>query len=271
MDEVRLEKYAAEVIQGYKSANVPLTDGVVKVAEARSLNEEQVRRLVERVNNDVFQHHFKQAEEAKSEDRNVTFEPANPDSVLTRLINSAKDAINPTPEDSAASDPMDLIGDLPNGSDAAGLGEPEKTASAPEEEPLPSKAIVITRLRKAAGEMRIAETQARSTLTDAMQKLARHFTFLDNKEKFAGFERDAVYHRGNDAAPYLALTRRALRMPRMTYDATALHKVARVVDTNTTEMRLLDAFIAADQEVARLHAGVEKMAAYEKQAGTLTR
>ena len=113
--------------------------------------------------------------------------------------------------------------------------------------------------------------QARSTLTDAMQKIAQHFTYVDNREKFAGFERDALYLRGTEAAPYLALTRRTLHLPRMTYDVAALHKVARVVDSDTPELRLFDALMDADQEVLRLRAGIEKLSGYEKQAEALVR
>lgn len=237
MTEKMLEKWAEAIAETFFNENVPLNDGVTKVATEENLNPEQIKRLVEAVNTTTFLQKFNGMADPDSmaHDRVVEFETADPHIVISRMLKSAKDSM--TPNCTPCDDASDLTLGLPvTRSDEAPL-PPEKVASAPPE-PRIKKHIVVNRLHKTADLLKQSEYQARVCFTEAVQDLTTRFRRL-NGASFEEFEKDAFYHYGEDAAPHLQLIRQALRKPTAAYDLPDMRKHARFVDLKTPEMRHL--------------------------------
>ena len=111
LTDPQLRNYTNEVVTEHIAQQTPLTEGVVKIADREKLNEEQVRRLVEASNNETFLRRFQNAEKQGSSDRVVTFEPADADAALSRLVDAAKDvmkAMQPSCHASSSDDKGDL-------------------------------------------------------------------------------------------------------------------------------------------------------------------
>jgi hypothetical protein len=250
LTEPKLDQMAKEVVAGLTEGGVPLTDGVVKVAERENLGPEQIKRLVETTNNMTFLHKFNAAE-PNAADRMVEFEPADAQGAIQRMLDAAKDLMNATgPGESADMPCPSSMGDLP-------MTRPDAPEPLPEAEPeVPGEpkvrgTVVIMKLRKTAELLKEKQYQARTALTDTFQKLATAFTKLYGPD-FPAFEKDAFYHWGDSAVPHLTLLRRALNQPVATYDHGVMTKSARVVDTSTEEMRLFRQMMKHSEEIEKL-------------------
>lgn len=262
LNEQQLEKYAAEVVDAFFKESIPLTDGVVKIAERETLNPEQVRRLVEAVNNMTFQRKFSAAEGTDRMDASQ-FETASPDSALQRLISAAKDLMEEQSGGESVSD--DLASDLPTTRPDA----PQLNPAGPEDnftpagEPKVSGTVVIMKLRKTAELLRDQQYQHRVRFTESFRDLATRFTRMGTPA-FEAFEKDAFYKWGNRAVPYLSMLRGVLNKPAATYDHDTMVKVGRIIDTNTPLMQLFRETMEHSENVALAEQGQEKVAGYLK-------
>lgn len=264
LNEQQLEKYAAEVVNAFFKENVALTDGVVKIAERETLNPEQVRRLVEAVNNMTFQRKFSAAEGTDRMDASQ-FETANPDSALQRLIQAAKDLMDEQGGTSGSPCEGDLSNDLPTTrSDVTPLNPagPEDNLT-PVGEPKLSGTVVIMKLRKTAELLRDQQYQHRVRFTEAFQDLSTRFTRATGPA-FEEFEKDAFYKWGTRAVPYLSMLRGVLHKPEATYDHDTMTKVARIIDPSTPLMRLFRTTMEHSENVTLAEQGQEKVAGYLK-------
>lgn len=266
LTEKHLEKYANEVVDGFFQQDVPMTEGVVKVAERENFNPEQIKRLVEAANNMAFQRKFSEAEGPDKMDA-TEFQTADPNAAIQKLIGAAKEVMDAVEQSGCptgvSSD--DLTADLPT-------TRPDVTPlnmAGPEDnlnkvgEPKVRGHIMIMKLRKTAEVLKEKTYQARVELTDTFQKLATVFTRL-NGTSFEEFEKDAFYKWGDRAAPHLQLLRQSLKKEAAFYDHAAMTKVARVVDSDAPEMQLLARMMTCSDEITQCEQGMDKTAEYLK-------
>jgi len=259
LTEQHLDKLANQIVDQFFTEKTALTDGVVKAAQDENLNPEQVKRLVESVNNLTF---LKKFSSTQGPDRMVEFETASSNAAIQRMLDTAGDLMKGA---SASKEPSntDLMSDLPvTRPDAPEPLEAEKTAST-EEPPISQRTIThaIMKLHKTAEYLAEQKYQKRVQFTDDFQKLATHFTHARGPV-FEQFEKDAFYTWGDAAGPFLQTLRGSLRMPSAEYNHATFTKVGRVVDTQTPEMRLLRGLIDNHNEIHQVECGQEKIAEY---------
>lgn len=261
LTEQLLEKYAKDVTDGFFINNIPMTEGVIKIAEQNNFNPEQIKRLVEAANNMAFQRKFNEAEGPDKMGASE-FQTADPNAAIQKLIGAAKEVMD-TMSQCPNAPSNDLIADLP-------VTRPEVTPlnmAGPEDnlnkisEPQVKGHIMIMRLRKTAEALRDEEYQKRVELTETLQKLATTFTRL-NGPSFETFEKDAFYKWGSRAAPHLQLLRQSLRKPTATYDYNEMQKTARIIDSRVPEMQLLKAMMNCSENITKLRQGMDKTATY---------
>ena len=269
LTDQQLDKIASSVVERFVSENVPLTDGVVEAAKEANFNPEQVKRLVETVNNKTFMHKFNSAE--GSPDRMVEFETANPNNAIQRILDAARDlmgAVENQPYDDGP-DPMGSEACSPCGdlTDALPMSRPDAPPPLPPEaetpmgEPKVSGTVMIMKLRKTAEELKNQEYQQRYEMTETLQKLAHHFRKKDPKT-FVEFEKAALYKWGDGITPYLHTVRRSLNLTPVEYNAKAMTKVAHVFDVSHVPMHLINKMRCCSENIDLLRRGQEKTAAY---------
>ena len=256
-NEQNLEKWAKTITASFVDDNVPLTDGVVKVAERENLNQEQTRRLVEAVNTNTFLHKFNSMAKTGGEnsDRNVEFETADADAVFSRMLTTAKTAMYVPTTTTPQQDEADFALPLPatrylstqtstETQKTAGVRSVETTRR----EPRIKRASVVSRLRKTAEYLKDQDYQARFEYTGAVQNLVDSFRRIDGPS-FDAFEKDAYYQYGEDAIPQLQLLRQSLlKAPGQYTDVQTMHKHARYIDTETPEMVLFQKMLETTQQ-----------------------
>lgn len=272
----QLDKIATNIVDRFLTEKVALTEGVVDAAKEENFNPEQIKRLVESVNNMTFLRKFNNAEEG-AEDRMVEFETANPNAAIQRLLDAAKDVMSSVSGMGGGEDGDrgrdsghdsgcgcgDLEDALPTSRPDAPPpldpleGEEIRTAS----EPKIRGTVMIMKLRKTAEELKNKAYEKRYEFTEALQKTASHFR-TRSPEDFAAFEKDALYKWGSDAEPYLQTLRGALRMVPVIYNVNALTKVGRVIDSSSPPMRLFSELLRTSQDIDTVQKGIEKTAAW---------
>jgi hypothetical protein len=260
-----LEKLATAVVDRFFNEKTALTEGVADAAEDANLNEEQTKRLTESVNNEAFLRKFN-GEEDRLE--GTEFEPANAHAAICRMLDAAKDLVGAVKkpggmltEDELMDDGGDLPTTRPEHEPLNPLEGEEVTASS---EPKVRGHIVIMKLRKTAELLKEEENQARLALTDRFQRMATDFTKVGSAP-FEEFEKDAFYKWGARAVPFLNLLRDSLAKPRAEYDAQAMTKTARVIDSTTPIMREFYHMMTASENVTRTRKAQEKVAQHLRQ------
>lgn len=258
LSEKLLEKLAETIVDRFFNEKIALNDGVTEAAQDQNLNSEQVKRLVEAVNTTAFLKKFNNPE-PDANGRVVEFETASPNAVLNRLLDNAKNEMHSSGNADTAQEehPTDLpvtradrVDEVPV---VPAIEGPVKHA----EERI-QRHVVINRLYKTAELLKEQEYQARNDYTDATQALLTRFRRL-NGASFDTFEKDAFYHLGPPAAPYLQMLRRALNKVAADYDYPEMQKHARIVDMNTPEMRLFKDLMQASQDISDSTKGQEKV------------
>lgn len=260
LDDNRLEKHATAIVDRFFTEKIALTDGVADVAEEDNLNPEQVKRLVEAVNNMTFLRKFNGAEDRMAASE---FQPADANAAISRMLDAARDLVNTVGASSeAAPCGSDLGTDLPTTRpEAPELNPLEGEEVTPAGEPKIRGHVVIMKLRKTAELLRDQEYQARSELTDTFQKLATDFTRAGGTA-FETFEQDAFYKWGERAAPFLNMLRASLRMPQAEYDHRAMTKVARVVDSRQPLMRRFNEMMLHSENARKAEKGLQRVQEY---------
>jgi hypothetical protein len=255
LTEQHLDKLANQIVDRFFAEKIALTDSVVDTARQEDLNPEQIKRLVESVNNLTFLKQFNGT--PSGQDRVVEFETANPNAAIQRLLEDAKTECNPNMGETKTS----AYNDLPF--TRAGLPEalPEEKTAAVTEPQLPDKGLTTLKLRKTAELLSDQKYQARVGLTETLENLATRFTRAGGV-RFETFEKDAFYHWGNAAGPHLQLLRQSLHLPMADYDYATMTKVGRVVDTSTYEMQQLQKLMQYQRDIEQLENGYQKVAEY---------
>lgn len=252
MNEQQLHQLAKEAVSRYATEKVALNDAATDIATRENLSSEHVKRLVEAVNTQAFKEQFDGAT-PESADRMVEFETADPRTVLNRMLSNAKDDLSDPHADCG---PSDMDAPLPNTRRSDTSDEPPpKTASAELHE-RPAKAhVLVARMRKTAEDLHIQKLGERNTFLDTTKDLLNCFR-RSGGPSFEAFEKDAFYHHGTEAAAYLLTLRQSLGKPTATYDYGDATKVARVIETDTREMKLLKSALSSYNTIAKHAAAI---------------
>lgn len=271
-DETALEKRATQVVDRFLRKEASLTDGVVDAAQEENLNPEQLKRLVETVNNMAFLKKF----EGAGADRlgASSFEPASADAALQRILDSAGTEGEVAPDltadngsngqNSGIATADDLVAALPNTrpDQPPPLPPPDQVNAPP---PPLSGMKVAMRLEKTAAQLRDQRYQAQFRFEELFQKLATAFTRV-GAPSFEEFERDALYKWGSAAIPHLGALRAALRKPTATYDPHYATKVARVIDSRTPAMSWFQGLLQEADTLVKTAAAEQKAREYQQRA-----
>lgn len=235
------DKLAQHIVNDFIESEVPLSDGVLKVAKEMALHPNHIENLVQLSNKLAHLRLF----EKKSGDKVVEFETVKPRDVLQRFYADA-------PAEKVAADlsrnrELDFFGDYEEPSK-----EQEKTAeeAIPELDPKrehPEKTSRLTlKIRKVAEELDSRRLQAEWEYVEEMDKLAAEFAKLYGPN-FEEFEKDATAVFGAVAQPIMNDIRGRLRLEPKNL---SFEKTARLVDTSTTEMQSLEKLIKLAAETA---------------------
>lgn len=241
------EKLAKHVVNDFIEKEVPLADGVLKVASEMDMGPEHLRNLVQISNKMAHLRLF----EKKADDKFIEFEPADPRKVLKAMFEKMSTEIEKTAADGGYDHDADFFGEfsVPSG---------ETTKEAEIIEPLPEKRlehphkrdISLRTLRKTAEDLDSRKLQAEYEYLGEMDKLAAEFAKLYGPD-YAAFEKDALYHYGEVTVPILGDIRSRLRMTEINVGvASGTEKIARLVDIETTEMKSLRKLIKFAAEAA---------------------
>lgn len=268
-----LDKTATLVVDRFFNEKVALTDGVVEAAKQGNYNPEQIKRLVEAVNNMTFLKKFNGAEEG-APDRMVEFETADSNAAIQRLLDAAKDVMSSMGAGTGPSiccDPShdhneELGQDLPTSRPDAPppLSPLEGEDISPAGEPKIRGTVMIMKLRKTASELQNKIYECRHELTDQFTKIASHFR-KQSAEDFCSFEKDALCKWGSEAVPFLGALRQTLRLVPVVYDVNALTKTARIIDSTTPDMKKFSELLKMSDEIDTASKGLEKATAWLKE------
>lgn len=248
-----LKKMARSIVDEYLGNNTSLAEGIAKTALSQELNPDQIKNLVTLANVAAHTTLF----DKKADDKVIEFEPADPVDVMRRVYKTATPVETPTV---SAEPPMsraeDMFGDLSEVLDKVKdmLGrcptdaeEPAPTPVEVPEEVSPKKhQMMIIRIRKVAEHIEDQQLQKAAEYREELDALATKFAKLYGPD-LEEFEKDAVAWRGVSSYPVIGDLRKRLRMP--SFDPTrTMEKRARLVDTETENMRSLDKLVRLTTE-----------------------
>ncbi len=248
------EKLSESIVDNVEEGG-SLEDGIVGAAKDRSLNPEQVRRLIEMTNTNAFLKLFKSL---SGDDRMVDFDVADPSSVIKKYYagGSPKIIKKTVIISMSGSDDSDFFGDIKDelrSSDEPELaideGVEEKTASFTEPVGIPK--FKKLRLREALTD-KIAAAEYKAS--DIARELASSFRGIYSREKLASFEADCVSLHGNTALPALTALRQSVGMDSLDYSNAKTAAKNRVVDASSSEF----------SKVAEYLGAVDKYTSYSK-------
>lgn len=236
------DKLAQHIVNDFIESEVPLSDGVLKVAKEMALHPNHIENLVQLSNKLAHLRLF----EKKSGDKIVEFETVKPRDVLQRFYADAP--AEKVAEDLSRNRELDFFGDYEEPSE----DEQEKTAeeTVPELDPKrehPEKTSQLTlKIRKVAEELDSRRLQAEWEYVEELDKLAAEFAKLYGPN-FEEFEKDAAAAFGTVAQPIMNDIRSRLRLEPKEL---SLEKTSRLADTDTAEMKSLEKLIKLAAEAA---------------------
>lgn len=242
------EKMARAVVDGYLENSTPMEKNIIKVALENGLNPDQIKNLVNMSNVMAHMTLF----DKQASDKVVEFEPADPASVLKQIYKTGglEEEVVPSSAGPTPDRISDLFGDISELVDKVKemAGRPEEEpavapegATEPEVEVSPrKKQMLIIKIRKVASDLNDKKLQCAHEYKEELDKLATEFARLYGPDH-TEFEKDAMVVRGMAAMPILADVRRCLRMPEL--KTASFEKTARVVDSDTPQMKILDKLI----------------------------
>lgn len=193
IDDKKYDRLAKDAVDAFTEDEVPLNDSVYKYAEAEGLLPDQVKQLVWRTNTLAHLTLF----EKQAEDKNVEFEVADAQEILSRLYNNTEEKTASAYTTRAKERTVDFF-TLP-----VGGGDTEKTAAVepmaipPFDDAMPMYASdrkdeAVLAARKIASELENRVYAARedyyetlNTLEYELKKLASHPTDSDRVYEFA--------------------------------------------------------------------------------------
>lgn len=255
-----IHKFAEAVVNDFLGQNIPLNDSVQKLAEARSLNEEQIGRICEAANNLTFNKMFTSKGKTAS-DRIVEFDVADRKKVLNGLIKSASTTLHPATQEKTA---MYELRPLEDERYYARQGKPlpvyEKTASfelRPEAKANPERDRRT--LTKTIDHLRHEKLAYDTSYRDKVAELRASFRKLYNDLPFEAFEKQAAALWESDASQVLADLRTEMKLPAVTYDYSLLQKQAGFVNDTHPTMILMKQALELNSTRDRVSRAISKL------------
>jgi len=248
MRTLRLEDYekmARDIVGDFINNEVSLVDGVAKTADEEGLNPDQTKNLVQ-LSNVIA--HLKLFDKKDDGDKNVEFEPADPDDVMKKIYKPEKTP--ETPKEEGSDVDLSPFPDLMRMIEECCTPLSEETSEKATETTSPRKrGIMIIRIRKVAEELKNRNLEARHRYTEGIDKLAMQFRKLYGPDH-ATFEKEGYVLFNARAVPVFNDIRHMLKKPAVSITEDNV-KMACVVDSETP---LMKSFVTAivDFEEAQL-------------------
>ena len=240
--ETKFEKYAAIAANAYLENDVPLNDSIVKIAEEKELNPEQIKRVVEAANVKVFQKHF--ADESREGHKDVDFDVADP-KVIIRRIYVIKKSPSVKMCDGAGmgrrlgSSPLDFFRDLAmdNFSDRV----QEDVEDLPEEKIKINRPTLVLRIKTAKANLEKKAYIASEEYVEKVASISRNYRRSDADPKaFENLCKEAFEHRGEAIRPILESIAKQARKEVPEFTEGQLSKVAGFASDELQEVLKLE-------------------------------
>ena len=207
--ETKFEKYAARAANAYLDNQVPLNDSIIKIAEEKELNPDQIKRVVEAANVKVFQKHF--ADEDRDGHKDVDFDVADPKVIIKKIY-----IIKKSPSEcgcdgepkgrglgrSMMSNPLDFFKDLAmdNFSDRT----QDDVEDLPEEKIKMNRPTLVIRIKTAKANLEKQAYTASEDYVEKVAELSRNYRRSDAEPKaFGELCKEAYDHCGEKVLPIL--------------------------------------------------------------------
>lgn len=244
------ERMSDTVVNDFLKEDVNLNDGILKVAQERDLNPEQVKRLVEMSNTKTFLKKFSEKDDG---DKNVNFDVADSNKILKafysddapKSIKITKVTISRVPGNDLELDFPDMMRSIRENIPEPVKEEKEEKAASEkidttEEVKITKKAKYKTtlRLRKIAEELLNRVYESEYSYNDERDKLASEFCKLYGPD-YREFEKDAILHYGTEdiyAKYALEDIRKCIRWDKPMYSASKNELLQKVAGFETPEL-----------------------------------
>lgn len=254
------------IVDGFFRNNVPLTDGIAKVAVEREFTPEEVTRLTEKTNTAASLYFLKTAEDKKG-----SFKLAELEDVLRRTHTGD----GPEEEDPPAGQEKTASAVTKDGSPFAvytGLPQreaprfdfaacfhngQEKTAAASEAKSGVSMADIFF-LEKCLAESRQEKMATELAVQDGIDFLASEF-HVWNGPDFGKFAADSLAAYGPAAMPVLEGLAAYLRVPAGTLEKSAAADPGPCVDDTTPRMRVMEGVCGGMRRIIKLAADIRTL------------
>lgn len=229
------EKLAEKVVDSLGDGHT-LEDGVVEMAKSKSLNPEQIRRLVEMVNTAAF---LKMFGDTSGDDRMVDFDVADPRAIIKRFFSEMPSAgkksvtitVSGSPDEEFFSD----IADELRGTKRI----PEEMPEEESEGAMKAAHVVEAKMGKFK-KLRIREVlldkvaSANYAAEDLARDIASGFRGIYGKDKLAAFEADAFALYKSSAAAPLKAVREVLGIKESSFEDARKSSTNRLVTSDKT-------------------------------------
>lgn len=252
------EKLAEKVVDALEDGG-SLEEGVVEVAKEKSLNPEQIRRLVELANTAAFLRLFG---ETSGDDRMVDFDVADPRAVIKKFFDSvpSSDSKSVTLTTSGGTD-EDFFADITD--ELRGL--PVEAAGEKDEDPAEAKTasegtVPMGKFRKLRIEEMLLDKVAAAgyAAEEIASDLARSFRGVYSQSKLAGFEADVVALHKEAAAPPIMALREVLGVKTASIEEAKKSAKNRLV-TPTPELAKVAEFVSVVEDFVAAKKALNKL------------
>ena len=247
------EKLAEQIVDGL-SEGTCLEDGVVSKAKEKSMNPEQIKRLIEMTNTGAFLRLFKSL---SGDDRMVDFDVADPSSVMKKFYagGSPKITKKTVVITMSSSDDSDFFTDIKdelrgqNHKEEAevsvsGDGDDKETKVAAEVE----RGLPKFRALRMRDELLDKIAHAEYTASEIADQLSSSFKGIYSREKLALFEADCINLHGNKALPALTAIRSKLGSSSVDYSEARAASKNRIVDSSGTGFSKVAEYITVAED-----------------------
>lgn len=195
--ESKFDKYAEIAANDYLNNEVPLNDSIVKLAEEKELNPEQIKRVVEAANVKVFQKHF--GDDDREGHKDVDFDVADPKVIIRKIYIIKKDSGS---SDDHESSPMDFFKDLSkdNFSDRT----QDDVEDLPDEKKKLDRPTLVIRIKSAKSNLEKEAYAISEQYVEKVAEVAKAFRRSDAEpQSFYNFCKEAMEHKGEAILPIL--------------------------------------------------------------------
>lgn len=197
-------RFADAIVKDFESDRQPMGARIVKLAKEHDFNEEQARRMVERVNTMA---HLKLFEKKGSDDQYITFDTVDPDDVLaavgmkpakTASVRSLPPAVGvfDLPDEHFRRVPIEQLG-IATLQELESYQEKQASHEAPYTVRTANQGISL--LKKAAEELRIRSLSADMAVEDQLEKIAHSVDRMSSQDR-AEFVNDVFAVQGAPVA-----------------------------------------------------------------------